>query len=139
MTAAVTSARSTYEDFAGTPVGRWAVPAAKALVAFFGTVLACKVIFSAPYSIILDGLALGSLYGLIGAGVILIYRTNRIINFAAAGLGAIPAVAGVLLVVNKGVSWYIAFPLAIIGGAVLGGLVDVIVIRRFAKAPRLIL
>ena len=30
------------------------------------------------------GSSLGALYGLIGAGVILIYRTNRIINFAAA-------------------------------------------------------
>ena len=139
MTAAVQSARSSIADFGTTPAGRILVPAGKAAAALVGTVLACKLIFSAPYSIILDGLALGSLYGLIGAGVILIYRTNRIINFAAAGLGAIPAVAGVLLIVNKGVSWFLAFPLALLGGALLGGLVDVVVIRRFARAPRLIL
>ena len=90
MTAAVASARSAVDDFAGTSAGRVVVPAGKAMLALFGTVLACKVIFSAPYSIILDGLASGSLYGLIGAGVILIYRTNRIINFAAAGSAPSP-------------------------------------------------
>jgi branched-chain amino acid transport system permease protein len=100
---------------------------------------ACRIIFNAPYSIIVDGMALGSLYGLMGVGVILIYRTNRIINFAAGGLGAIPAVAGVLLIVYKHVSWWLAFPGSLIAGAVLGALIDVLVVRRFAKAPRLIL
>jgi branched-chain amino acid transport system permease protein len=107
--------------------------------AFVVTLLVCKLYFGTPWSIVIDGIALGSLYGLIGVGVILIYRTNRIFNFAAGGLGAIPAVAGVLLIVYKGWSWWIAFPLAIIAGAALGGLIDILVIRRFASAPRLIL
>ena len=111
----------------------------KVLLGFALTLAACRRIFNAPYSIIVDGIALGSLYGLIGVGVILIYRTNRIINFAAGGLGAIPGVGGVLLIVYKGWSWWIAFPLSLIAGAVLGALIDVLVIRRFAKAPRLIL
>ena len=72
----------------------------KAVVALAVSTAVCPIVFTAPYSIIIDGVALGSLYGLIGAGVILIYRTNRIINFAAAGLGAVPAVAAVLLIVN---------------------------------------
>lgn len=113
--------------------------AVKAVVGFAATMLVCRIIFDAPYSIIVDGSAVGLLYGLIGVGIILIYRTNRIINFAAGGLGAIPGVGGVLLIVYKGVSWYIAFPLALLAGAVLGILIDVLVIRRFAKAPRLIL
>ena len=95
--------------------------------------------FGAPASIVYDGLVLGALYGLLGAGIILIYRTNRIINFAAAALGAVPAVAGVLLIVNKGLSWYIAFPGAVAAGVALGALIDVVIIRRFARAPRLIL
>ncbi len=139
MMAVLTGAKGALDDLGSTAPGRWAIAGVKAVGAFALAVFACRIIFGAPYSIILDGLALGSLYGLIGAGVILIYRTNRIINFAAAGLGAIPAVAAVLLIVNKGVTWYVAFPLAIIGGAVLGALVDVIVVRRFARAPRLIL
>ena len=110
-----------------------------AAAGFVVTLVVCHYGFGAPWSIVLDGIALGSLYGLIGVGVILIYRTNRIINFAAGGLGAIPGVGAVLLIVYKGWSWWIAFPLSLIAGAVLGVVVDVLVIRRFAKAPRLIL
>ena len=95
--------------------------------------------FGAPASIIYDGIALGALYGLLGAAIILIYRTNRIINFAAAALGAVPGVGGVLLIVNQGVSWYLAFPAALVGGVVLGAAVDVVIIRRFSRSPRLIL
>jgi branched-chain amino acid transport system permease protein len=118
---------------------RVAGPILKAVVAFLVTLFVCKRFFGTPTSIILDGIALGSLYGLIGVGVILIYRTNRIFNFAAGGLGAIPAVAGVLLIVYKHWSWWLAFPLSIVAGAALGALIDILVIRRFAKAPRLIL
>ena len=123
----------------GDRVGGIVFVALKVLVGFGLTLLACRQLFDAPYSIIVDGVALGSLYGLIGVGVILIYRTNRIINFAAGGLGAIPGVGGVLLIVYKDWSWWIAFPLSLAAGALLGALIDVLVIRRFAKAPRLIL
>ena len=94
-----------------------------------------------PYSIpeLTQGLALGSLYGVIAVGLILIYRTNRIINFAAAAIGAVPAILGLLLDVQNGVPYLAMLPVAIIGGAVIGGLVDVLVIRRFARSPRLIL
>ncbi|MGI8793718.1 MAG: ABC transporter permease [Acidimicrobiales bacterium] len=118
---------------------RIAGPIIKAGAAAATVLYLCLVIFEAPNSIIVDGIAIGSLYGLIGVGVILIYRTNRIINFAAAGLGAVSGVGGVLLIVNKGVPWIIAFPASLVAGAVLGALVDVLVIRRFAAAPRLIL
>jgi branched-chain amino acid transport system permease protein len=118
---------------------RIAGPIIKGIVALALATVACNQIFDAQPSIIVDGIALGSLYGLIGAGVILIYRTNRIINFAAAGLGAVPAVAGVLLIVNKHVSWYLMFPASLLAGALLGALVDILIIRRFAKTPRLIL
>src|SRR5688572_23328357 len=117
MTAALSAASDALEPvkkvLAG-PFG-WVI---KGVVAFAATLVACKQIFGAPYSILFDGMALGSLYGLIGAGVILIYRTNRIINFAAAGLGAVPAVAGVLMIVNKGITWWIVFPLTIVAGGI---------------------
>src|SRR5205807_7373458 len=97
--------------------------------------------FFFPYSIpeLTQGLALGSLYGVLAVGLILIYRTSRIINFAAAAIGAVPAIFGLLLDVQNGVPYLAMLPVAIVGGAVVGGLVDVVVIRRFARSPRLIL
>ena len=131
--------RHALKGIQGDRVGRIVLNVASGAAGLVATLLVCKLYFGTPSSIILDGIAVGSLYGLIGLGVILIYRTNRIFNFAAGGLGAIPAVGGVLLIVYKGWSWWIAFPLALIAGALLGALVDLVVIRRFASAPRLIL
>ncbi len=92
---------------------------------------------SAPDTI--NGLALGALYGIVGVALVLIYRTTRVINFAAGALGAVPAITALYMVTNKGLSYAIAIPIAMIGGFVIGGLTDVLVVRRFAKSPRLIL
>src|SRR5688500_17550656 len=54
-----------------------------------------------PVGVYLQGAIVGSLYGLIAVGLVLVYRANRIINFAQASIGASPAVAGILLVVQR--------------------------------------
>src|SRR5947209_17750931 len=92
-----------------------------------------------PTEIIILGLVYGALYGLIAMGIILVYRANRIINFAQAQLGSVPAVVALLLIAKRGVPWIVALPIAVIGGALLGGAVEVTLVRRFANAPRLIL
>jgi branched-chain amino acid transport system permease protein len=108
-----------------------------AVMAAFAAFL--QLAFDPPFGSVVNGLCTGSLYGLIGVGLILIYRTNRIINFAVAALGAVPGLLGVLLMVVRGWSWWVCFPMAVVGGALVGGLIEVFVIRRFATAPRLIL
>ena len=86
-----------------------------------------------------NGLALGALYGIVGVALVLIYRTTRIINFAAGALGAVPAITALLMVTHKDVSYAIALPIAAVGGFVIGGLTDLVVMRRFGSSPRLIL
>src|SRR5437899_2687628 len=58
-----------------------------------------EILFHSVLSVayLVDGIALGSLYGIVGVALILIYRTNRIINFAAAAVGPVPAIAAVFL------------------------------------------
>ncbi|HVL80001.1 MAG TPA: ABC transporter permease [Actinomycetota bacterium] len=114
-------------------------PAIKAGVPVVGLFVVSRYLFGATYGGMFSGVALGSLYGILAVAIILIYRTNRIINFAAAALGAIPGVTACLLLVIKGWPWLVCFPLAIVGGAALGGIADVLIIRRFARSPRLIL
>ena len=87
---------------------------------------------------ILNGIALGSLYGIIGVALVLVYRTNRIINFAAAALGAVPAIVALLLTTTFGVSYLLTLPIAVVGGLGIGALTDIVVMRRFARSPRLI-
>ncbi|HVE91189.1 MAG TPA: ABC transporter permease [Actinomycetota bacterium] len=110
------------------------------LAAYVGAVvLGVRVVFDAPIGTIFNGAAIGMLYGLMGVGIVLIYRTNRIINFAAASLGAVPAVLMVLLNSSRGVPWAVVFPLAIVLGVAAGALADFLIVRRFRHSPRLIL
>src|SRR4051794_39940355 len=46
---------------------------------------------------LVSGLSLGGLYGIVGVALVLTYRTSRVINFAAAAVGAVPAITAVLL------------------------------------------
>ncbi|MEY2417638.1 MAG: branched-chain amino acid transport system permease protein livM [Actinomycetota bacterium] len=87
---------------------------------------------------LIQGIVLGSLYGLLGVALILIYRTNRIVNFAAAAIGAIPAIFALLLDVQGKLPYLATVPIVLIGGPLFGALVDRFVMRRFAKSPRLI-
>ena len=92
-----------------------------------------------PRGVFLIGAVIGTLYALVGMGIILVYRANRIINFAQAQLGAVPAILAALLVLRKGWDYLTVVPIALVGGLALGALVEVAVVRRFRDASRLIL
>jgi ABC-type branched-subunit amino acid transport system ATPase component/ABC-type branched-subunit amino acid transport system permease subunit len=85
------------------------------------------------------GIALSSLSALFALGLALVYRSHRVINFAQADLGAVPATLAVSLVAISGWSYWFAVPLALLVALALGSLVEIVVIRRFRRAPRLIL
>jgi len=94
---------------------------------------------SIPRGTLLTGAVIGALYGLIAMGIILVYRANRIINFAQAQLGSVPAILALMLIAKRGVPYIVAVPVMLIGAVLLGGVVEVGLVRRFAQAPRLIL
>ena len=92
-----------------------------------------------PRGEILGGAVLGALYGLVAMGLILVYRANRIINFAQAQLGSVPAVVALLLIAKHGVPYLVAIPIMLGLAIVLGATVEMTIVRRFSQAPRLIL
>jgi branched-chain amino acid transport system permease protein len=94
---------------------------------------------SIPRGVLVGGAVIGALYGLVAMGLILVYRANRIINFAQAQLGSVPAVLALLLIARRGWPYLLAVPVMLIGAVILGGVAEVTFVRRFAKAPRLIL
>ena len=85
------------------------------------------------------GFIIGSLTALMAFGLALIYKSNKVINFAQADLGAVPASLCVSLITLELWSFWIALPVALIASVALGSFVEFVIIRRFAKAPRLIL
>ncbi len=97
------------------------------------------VVFPMPLGVFINGVIIGAVTALIALGMALIYRSNRIINFAQGDLGAAPPVL-VFLSLSE---WGWPYPLAVAAGAasafLLGGFVELAVIRRFFRAPRLVL
>ena len=94
---------------------------------------------SAPLGLVLQGVVFGTITGLLGIGLVLIYRTNKMINFAYGSMGGVAGVLSVMLFVEAGVNYYLSMAIGLVTGFVVGGLVEILVIRRFANATRLIL
>ncbi|HEY7438253.1 MAG TPA: ABC transporter permease [Acidimicrobiia bacterium] len=111
----------------------WAIPIA--VVAFASLVWP----FPAPIGIVLFGVLEGGRIALLAIGIALVYRANRVINFAAGDLGQVPGVLALLLVLDLGWNYYIGAVVGLIAAIVVGVLVETLIIRRFFKAPRLIL
>ncbi|HEY2429812.1 MAG TPA: ABC transporter permease, partial [Acidimicrobiales bacterium] len=93
----------------------------------------------APLGIILLGVVYGSVTALGAMGLILIYRANRFINFAHGALGSMVGVIAIGLFKVHGLPYFVALPLAVIAGAVIGAVIEFTIIRRFRTATRLIL
>jgi ABC-type branched-subunit amino acid transport system permease subunit len=98
-----------------------------------------QILFPAPLGIVLNGALVGGRIALIALGIALIYRANRIVNFAQGDLGAVPATLGVMLVVAWGWSYWLGLIAGLGAALVLGVLVEVLIVRRFFSAPRLVL
>lgn len=91
--------------------------------------------------VILFGLQAGAVYSLVSLGVALVYKATRIVNFAQGELGTIPAFIAYAVMTgfqiagepeaSKGRLW-LATIVAIVVGALLGVLVNLLVIRRLA-------
>src|SRR3954447_1081800 len=92
-----------------------------------------------PFGVILLGLVLGGLYGLTAMGLVLIYRSSRIINFAQVEIGGLAAVVAQVMVRGWNQSYFLAVPIGIAVALGTGALIDLVVVRRFFNAPRLIL
>lgn len=112
-----------------------------------GIVLAVLVWFAAdrlladgaPLGIVVIGVVLGSVTSLMAMGLILIWRSNRVVNFAYGSMGGVAGVLAVHLFLESGWDWWASLTVACFTGAVVGGLVEVLVIRRFSGSSRLIL
>ncbi len=89
--------------------------------------------------VMLGGTISGLLTALVALGIAIVYRANRIVNFSAADLGETPAILALLLYSSQGWNIYLATATGLVGAVVLGVLVEFLFLRRFFRAPRLIL
>src|SRR5690606_31113630 len=103
-------------------------------------ILAIQLIwFPMPVGGILSGVVLGLLGSLSALGLALIWRANRVVNFAQGDLGTVPATLAVLLITLTGLPWLLGMTIGLAAAVLVGLFADVLVIRRFFRAPRLIM
>lgn len=88
--------------------------------------------------IFLDGIVAGMIYGLVALGIVLIYRSTRVINFAVANLGLVGSGLFALLNRQYRVPFWIAAAIGLVAGLVYGAVIEMIVVRRLFHAPRVI-
>jgi branched-chain amino acid transport system permease protein len=97
------------------------------------------VFFPLPLGNWIRGLVLGLLNAMLAMGMALIYRANRVVNFAQADLGSVPVALGAAFVLFWGWPWLLGFASTIVLAAVLGAVVEMAIVRRFRHSPRLVL
>jgi ABC-type branched-subunit amino acid transport system ATPase component/ABC-type branched-subunit amino acid transport system permease subunit len=84
------------------------------------------------------GAITGLVYALLAAGLVLVYRSTGVINFAYGELGALCA-AVLAKLVDLGVPFWLSLVAAVALGAVLGGVIELVIVRRLSASPRLVL
>ncbi|MFM8303722.1 MAG: ABC transporter permease subunit [Actinomycetota bacterium] len=89
--------------------------------------------------IVFNGIVRGMVYGLVAIGIVLIFRASGVINFAQGQFGALAATTLSILAVNVGLPLWLTIPAALLCGALLGMLTELLVVRRLFTKPRLLL
>lgn len=82
----------------------------------------------------LNALMLGSTYALLGIGLTLIFGIMKVVNFTHGELYAFGAYMMYALVMLSGVNFFVALPLAIALGVLLGAALELVLLRRLRGA-----
>ena len=88
--------------------------------------------------LIFNGVITGLVTGVLAMGMVLVYRSTRVVNFAVGNLGLVGASLLPLLILDYGFPFWPTFALCIAAGTLLGSIVELTVIRRLFHSPRVI-
>lgn len=88
-----------------------------------------------PLPVIALGLITGASYGMLAAGLVLIYRANRIINFAHGEVGAFGASVFAIEVSRWHIPYWAAFVPALLAAGLVGVLIEANIIRPLRNRP----
>lgn len=92
---------------------------------------------------VITGVVQGSIYGLLGLGLVLLYKSNRIFNFAQGEFGTVAAFVAAAVLIGRGPFPELPYPFALlIGlavGILLGLVVERLVVRPLFSQPKVTL
>jgi branched-chain amino acid transport system permease protein len=90
-----------------------------------------------PASFLIDAGIQGLVAALFAAGLLLVYKSARIVSFAHGSIAFSTSILAFTLL-GEGWSWWAVAPLSIAAGIVAGVFVEVALLRRFVNSPRLV-
>src|SRR3954470_9217560 len=90
------------------------------------------------WNLVVLGVVRGLVIALIAMGIVLVYRSNRVINFAVGNLGVPAAALLAVMVAAHHWPYWPSLAGAVLVGTLSGTVVELAVIRRLFKAPRVI-
>ena len=79
-----------------------------------------------------NGTSRGAIFALVALGLVLVWRGSGVVNFAQMGQAMFTTYIASTLIAH-GNSYWIAFLVALIAGGLLGGVVDILVMRPLHK------
>ncbi len=88
--------------------------------------------------LVFNGVIAGLEIGLLAMGIVLIYRSTRVINFAVGNMGLVGASLLALLAIEYEIPFWLAAIASLIVGTLFGAVMELVVIRRLFYAPRVI-
>ena len=97
------------------------------------------VILGVGSGTLVTGLLIGLSYGVLAVGLVLVYRATRVVNIAHAEVGAFCAALMARLVLDAHVPWFVALLIVLVVGAAIGAAVELVVVRRLERSPRVVL
>jgi ABC-type branched-subunit amino acid transport system permease subunit len=95
------------------------------------------IAFELPAAVVATGIVVGLAYGAMAAGLVLVYRAQRVVNLANVQLGSVGAAVLAYLVLQLGVPWPLGLVAGVAVAALLGAGAELTIMRRLSEAPRL--
>ena len=92
-----------------------------------------------PTQVISSGAITGLTYGVMAVGVVLIFRSTRVINFAIGEMGGFAAALLYRLVIDWNAPFWLSLAVGVVVGALIGAALELVIVRRLFSAPRVIL
>ena len=81
---------------------------------------------------VLTSLSSGAIYALMALALVLVWRSTRVINFAQAGQAVLTTYIGYTVIQRTG-SYWLALIVAVVSGAIIGGVIDRFFMRPIFK------
>lgn len=90
-----------------------------------------------PVQIIVSGLIFGCVYGLAALGMVLIFKTTDVVNFAQGEMAMVTTFVSFVFLSQMNMPYILSFILALIFSVILGVVVYLLIMKRVQSAPPL--